>query len=87
MQDGIRAGDEIITAGGIHGEVVRADGEVVQVRIAPDVVVDLDRRAIAAVAVEERAEEEDDDAEPLVDDAAPLDDDADPAPEEAREAR
>jgi preprotein translocase subunit YajC len=63
MQDEVGLGDEIITAGGIHGEVVGDDGEILQVRIAPDVVVDLDRRAIAAVARDEDDEDQDDDEE------------------------
>jgi preprotein translocase subunit YajC len=60
MQDDIEAGDEIITAGGIHGRVVTAEDEVVEVEIAPAVKVKLDRRAVAAVArdVEVEADEE-----------------------------
>ena len=52
MQDEVAEGDEIITAGGIHG-VVRetGDGEL-RVEIAPGTVVTLDRRAVAAVARE-----------------------------------
>jgi preprotein translocase subunit YajC len=51
MQDSVDEGDEIITAGGIHG-IVRGSGErELRVEIAPEVVVTLDRRAIAAVAV------------------------------------
>ena len=50
MQDEIAAGDEIITAGGIHA-VVREAGETeLSVEIAPGVVVKLDRRAVAAVS-------------------------------------
>ena len=50
MQDDIDAGDEIITAGGIHG-IVRETGEAeLRVEIAPGTVVTLDRRAVAAVA-------------------------------------
>jgi len=52
MQDDIHAGDEIITAGGVHG-VVREAGETeMRVEIAPGVVVTLDRRAVAAVATD-----------------------------------
>ena len=50
MQDDINEGDEIITAGGIHG-IVRESGEAeLRVEIAPGTVVTLDRRAVAAVA-------------------------------------
>ena len=50
MQDDLVEGDEIITAGGIHG-IVREAGETqLRVEIAEGVVVTLDRRAVAAVA-------------------------------------
>ena len=60
MQESVEAWDEIITAGGIHGRVVTAEDEVVEVEIAPAVKVKLDRRAVAAVArdVEVEADEE-----------------------------
>jgi preprotein translocase subunit YajC len=52
MQDDVDEGDEIITAGGIHG-IVRETGSVeLRVEIAPGTVVTLDRRAVAAVARE-----------------------------------
>jgi preprotein translocase subunit YajC len=50
MQDDIVAGDEIITAGGIHAVVQEAGAEELRVEIAPGTVVRLDRRAVAAVA-------------------------------------
>jgi preprotein translocase subunit YajC len=56
MQDTLHVGDEIITAGGIRGHVRQLDEEVLEVEIAPDVVVRLDRRAVAAV-VRDEAEE------------------------------
>ncbi len=58
MQESVDVGDEIITAGGIHGTVVELVEDRARVEIAPNVVVTLDRRAIAAVAVEEQAEPE-----------------------------
>jgi preprotein translocase subunit YajC len=48
MQDALKVGDEVITAGGIRGEIRQLDEEVLKVEIAPDVVVSVDRRAIAA---------------------------------------
>jgi preprotein translocase subunit YajC len=61
MQDSVAVGDEIITAGGIHG-IVREEGdEDVKLEIAPGVLVTLDRRAIAAVATEEPVEEDEPD--------------------------
>jgi preprotein translocase subunit YajC len=56
MQDGVEVGDEIITAGGMHAVVREASDEELRVEIAPTVVVTLDRRAVAAVAVEEPAD-------------------------------
>jgi len=50
MQESVAIGDEIITAGGLHGYVRGLDEGTVRVEVAPDVVVTLDRRAIAAVA-------------------------------------
>jgi preprotein translocase subunit YajC len=53
MQDSLRVGDEVITAGGIRGYVRQLDEEVLNVEIAPDVVVRLDRRAVAALVPQE----------------------------------
>jgi preprotein translocase subunit YajC len=66
MQDSIETGDEIITAGGLHGIVEELDEDTARIEIAPGVVVTLDRRAIAAVArdVEVEVEPEPVDAEP-----------------------
>ena len=55
MQDELAVGDEIITAGGLHGEIVDVDETVVHVEIAEDTVVRVDRRAVAA-----RVEQQDD---------------------------
>jgi preprotein translocase subunit YajC len=62
MQDSVEAGDEIITAGGVHAVVLEDGGDELQVEIAPGVVVTLDRRAVAAVAreIEVEVEAEDD---------------------------
>jgi preprotein translocase subunit YajC len=53
MQDTLQVGDEVITAGGIRGHVRQLDEEVLKVEIAPEVVVRLDRRAVAAIVQEE----------------------------------
>jgi preprotein translocase subunit YajC len=57
MQDELAVGDEIITAGGLHGIVRELDDAQLKVEIAPNVVATLDRRAVAAVAHEEPADE------------------------------
>jgi len=56
MQDTVDIGDEIITAGGLHGFVREIEDETLRIEIAPDVVVTLDRRAVAAVAREVEVE-------------------------------
>ena len=45
----LQPGDEIITAGGVHGTVRAVSEDELQVEIAPGVEVRLDRRAVAAV--------------------------------------
>ena len=52
MQDSIEVGNDIITAGGLHGTVTGFEDDLVRLEIAPNVVVSLDRRAVAAVATE-----------------------------------
>ena len=56
MQDSIAVGDEIITAGGLHGTVKAFEDDTVKVEIAAGVVATLDRRAVAAVAREVEVE-------------------------------
>ena len=52
MQDNLRKGDEIITAGGLHGMVISIEDDVLEIEIAPGTIVWLDRRAVAAVVSE-----------------------------------
>jgi preprotein translocase subunit YajC len=61
MQDSIAVGDEIISAGGLHGIVKALEDDTVRVEIAPGVVATLDRRAVAAVAREVEVEVEPED--------------------------
>jgi preprotein translocase subunit YajC len=58
MLAGLRVGDEVITAGGIYGEITRLDEEAVTVEIAPELTVKVARRAIAHVVQPEEAEAE-----------------------------
>jgi preprotein translocase subunit YajC len=60
MQDSIAVGDEIISAGGLHGIVKALEDDTVRVEIAPGVVATLDRRAVAAVARDVEVEVEPD---------------------------
>ena len=52
MQDQLRAGDEIITAGGLHAKVRSIEDDVLEIELAPGTIVRLDRRAVAAVVSE-----------------------------------
>jgi preprotein translocase subunit YajC len=58
MQDSVDVGDEVITAGGLHGTVKGLGEDTLQLEIAPGVVATLDKRAVAAVAREVEVEVE-----------------------------
>jgi preprotein translocase subunit YajC len=58
LQQILEPGDEILTAGGIHGIVREVDDEIVHVEIAPGTTIRLDRRAVAGVAEEPEPEPE-----------------------------
>ena len=64
MQDSVEVGDEIITAGGLHGIVREIGDDTARIELAPGVVATLDRRAIAAVAREIEVEVEPGEEEP-----------------------
>jgi preprotein translocase subunit YajC len=72
MLDKLAPGDEVITIGGIYGDVVEVEDEKVVLEIAEDVHVEVTRRAIANIVppeteseVEEpEAEEQEEAAEP-----------------------
>jgi preprotein translocase subunit YajC len=49
MLNELHLGDEVVTAGGIYGEIVGLGDEDVTVRIAPELDVRVARRAIASV--------------------------------------
>lgn len=58
MQDSLDVGDEVITAGGLHGHIHSLGNGTVELEIAAGVVVTIDRRAVAAVAHDEEVEVE-----------------------------
>ena len=65
MLNSLNVGDEVLTAGGIYGEVTELQEEAVMVRIAPELEVRVARKAIGAVVPREDAEEPGEpDAEP-----------------------
>jgi preprotein translocase subunit YajC len=60
MWENLEVGDEIVTAGGLYGEITGFRDDDVLVRIAPELDVRIARRAIAGVFPpdEEESEEE-----------------------------
>jgi preprotein translocase subunit YajC len=57
MLSSLSVGDEVLTAGGLYGEVVRLDEDEVALEIAPGVEVRVARRAIAALRSGEEPED------------------------------
>ena len=63
MLDNLKVGDEIITAGGIYGDVTEVQADRVSVEIAEDVEIEVAKRAIASVVPpEEQTTDEREDA-------------------------
>ena len=56
MLAALKPGDEVITSGGIYGEVVQVDEERVMLEIDDDVRIAVARRAIASVVPPEELE-------------------------------
>lgn len=52
MIDALKAGDKVVTNGGIHGTVKAVDERIVQLRIADKLTVQVERAAIARIAEE-----------------------------------
>jgi preprotein translocase subunit YajC len=59
MVAGLRIGDEIVTAGGIYGEITALADDEVQVEIADGVEIRVARRAVAGVMPDEDEEDVD----------------------------
>ena len=53
MLNELAVGDEVVTAGGIYGEITGLEDEAVLVRIAPELEVRVARRAIGTVLPKE----------------------------------
>jgi preprotein translocase subunit YajC len=78
LVNSLSVGDEVLTAGGIYGEITGLEDDAVLVRIAPELEVRVARKAIGAVVKAEETPEPDEPGEPL----EPHDDpDASPKPE------
>jgi preprotein translocase subunit YajC len=63
MLNNLKVGDEVITAGGIYGDVVGVEPDRVSLEIAEDVEIEVARRAIASIVVPDPDEAEDEVAE------------------------
>jgi len=59
----VQVGDEIVTAGGLYGEVQSMDDDELLVEIAPGTTVRLARRAVAAIVQPEGPDEDMDEAD------------------------
>lgn len=70
----LEVGREVVTIGGLHGEIVAIDAETADVEIADGVVVTFERRAISATA---RPQGEDEDLDEDDEDLDDLDEDED----------
>jgi preprotein translocase subunit YajC len=67
MLNELKVGDEVVTAGGIYGEVVQLDTERVMLEVDDDVRIAVSRKAIASVVPPEelqRLESEEEPGEP-----------------------
>jgi preprotein translocase subunit YajC len=58
MLSSLKVGDEVVTAGGIYGEVTALDEERVQLEIDADVRIAVTKRAIASVVPPEHEHDE-----------------------------
>jgi preprotein translocase subunit YajC len=61
LMDNLKPGDEVITVGGIYGDVVCVESDRVHLEIAEDVEIEVAKRAIASVVppeVESEVEED-----------------------------
>lgn len=76
----LKVGDEVITAGGIYGDVAGIEDDRVQLLIAEDVEIEVARRSIASVVPPSTYEEEDGEVDEV--ETEPSDDDG-AAPVEA----
>ena len=50
MLQQIKNGDRVITSGGIHGTVVAVSDEVVQLRVADQVRIDISKSAVSSLS-------------------------------------
>ena len=77
MLSALKPGDEVITVGGIYGDIVEVEDDRVALEIAEDVEIEVSKRAIASVVPPEPDESEaEEEPEPEAD-AAPVEEEVD----------
>ncbi len=64
MLAGLKPGDEVVTAGGLYGDVTEVGDDEIAMEIAPNVEVRVAKRAIGAVIPPDAYEDEEEEAEP-----------------------
>ena len=84
MIEALKPGDEVITAGGIYGDVTGVEPDRITLEIAEDVEIEVAKRAIASVVPPEAYEEAEEEVEPAADEVAPAAAEELPKEEEAR---
>ena len=57
MVEALKAGDNVVTNGGIHGTVSKVNGMQVELEIAPNVVITVERMAVSGVIQPETKKE------------------------------
>jgi preprotein translocase subunit YajC len=60
----LKRGDYVLTAGGVFGKIKRISGNIVSLQIAPNVIIEADKRALQQVPPDsfgDNAEDDDDD--------------------------
>src|SRR5262249_13068457 len=55
MIDSLKSGDRVITTGGIHGVVAGITDEIIQLKVAPNVKIEISRSAVAALQGDQAA--------------------------------
>ena len=56
MIDNLKNGDKVVTTGGIHGVVAGITDDIIQLKIAPNVKIDVSRSAVAQMQQEKAGE-------------------------------
>jgi preprotein translocase subunit YajC len=77
MLSGLEVGDEVLTAGGIYGEVASVGDDEVGLRIAPEIEIRVARRAIAAILTDHEADADADEIDEAEGESTPEDGDPD----------